>query len=492
MMKTYKKRNKIVLALFGEKNAVRRILMIGMLVTATQPLAALSQTANDHTIRNNNNQASIGSGKTSTRQSTPIAQQQLTPLVDYHTHLWSLNANSQVVDPLLPAVELPEDLKRLLVERERLGKEKNPTVLAPLYTSDALVLDAMAPRWIRGVSAIEFVAYDLGNFPLIPQAYQVNGSEGYIVGTYARTKNAIVSHVSNFSLFIRKGTDGKWRIAVETYTLKGPPVPKAATAEQLVAQLDAAGIKRAVVLSTAYWFGGASSGKPEEEYAKVRAENEWFAEQVGRYPTRLVGFCSFNPLKDYALRELDRCTKNPNLKGLKLHFGNSRVDVLDRQHIEKIREVFRAANDKRFPIAVHLWTGGKYGREHSEKFLSQIVSAAPEIPIQIAHLAAAGPGYHSDDALEVYANAATAGNPLMKNLYFDVATIVTEDTSATGLELVAKRLRQLGMQRILLASDYAPGYENPAPKDAWEAFRRLPLTGEEFRIIAGNVVPSMR
>ena len=42
------------------------------------------------------------------------------------------------------------------------------------------------------------------------------------------------------------------------------------------------------------------------------------------------GFCSVNPLKDYAIEELARCAKDPQLQlhiGLKLHFGNSDVDL---------------------------------------------------------------------------------------------------------------------------------------------------------------------
>jgi predicted TIM-barrel fold metal-dependent hydrolase len=274
--------------------------------------------------------------------------------------------------------------------------------------------------------------------------------------------------------------------------VQGPPVPKAATAEQLVAEMDAAGVKRAVVLSVAFWFGSPRR-KVEDEYAKVRAENDWVAQQVARFPDRLVGFCSFNPLKDYALEELDRCTKNPNFKGLKLHFGNSGVDLLNPQHVEKVRQVFRVANEKRLPIVAHLWTTDKrYGREHSEIFLKQVIPAAPDIPIQIAHMAASGPNYHSDDALEVYANAAVAGDPRMKNVYFDVASMVTRNTRPEVLALVAKRLRQLGLQRVLFASDRAPGGSNDTPKDAWEAFRRLSLSEAEFRKVAGNVAPYMR
>jgi predicted TIM-barrel fold metal-dependent hydrolase len=476
-------------------NSAKRFIVIALLVAMA--ISALGQKPSDNKTSSNNpeNTAENQRWKATVPKTisvSPQPQQQLVPLADHHTHLWSLSARSLVMDPLLPAVELPSDLKQLLKDRELLVKEKSPSVLAKIYTEDAVVLDAMAPIWLQGKQAINFVAYSLGSFPMVPQAYKVDGSAGYIVGTYTNGEGASLTHLSNFSLFIRKGADGKWRIAGETFTSKGPPVPKAATAEELVKELDAAGIKRAAVLSVAFWYGSPNREADKDEYAKVRAENDWLAQQVSRFPERFVGFCSFNPLKDYALKELDRCTKNPQFKGLKLHFGNSRVNVLDSQHVEKLRAVFRAANEKRFPIVVHLWIVGKYGPEHSEAFLNKIVLAAPDIPIQIAHMAATGPGYHSDDALEVYAKAAVAKNPLMKNLYFDVASMVTSNLPPATLELVAKRLRELGIERVLFASDYAPTGDNAKPKEAWDAFRRLPLTEEEFRMVATNVAPYVR
>jgi predicted TIM-barrel fold metal-dependent hydrolase len=123
--------------------------------------------------------------------------------------------------------------------------------------------------------------------------------------------------------------------------------------------------------------------------------------------------------------------------------------------------------------------------------LNQILPVAPDIPIQIAHMAASGPNYHSDDVFAVYATAA-AGDPRMKNVYTDVAGMVTHNTSPETLELVAKRLRQYGLKRVLFASDRVPGFGNESPKTAWESFRRLPLTEKEFRIIAGNIAPYMR
>ncbi|HZB46618.1 MAG TPA: amidohydrolase family protein [Pyrinomonadaceae bacterium] len=255
--------------------------------------------------------------------------------------------------------------------------------------------------------------------------------------------------------------------------------------------MDAASVKRAAVLSVAFWFGNPRR-KVEDEYAKVRAENDWVAGQVARYRDRLVGFCSFNPLKDYAVEELDRCAKNASFKGLKLHVGNSRVDVLNPEHVEKLRTVFRAANEKRFPILIHLWTSVKYGREEAEAFLNKVLPAAPDIPVQIAHMAASGPNYHSDDAFEVYANAAANNDPRMKNVFVDVASMVTSNTPPETLTLVARRLRQVGLRRVLFASDRSPGFGNESPKDAWAAFRRLPLTEKEFRTVAENVAPYMR
>jgi len=40
--------------------------------------------------------------------------------------------------------------------------------------------------------------------------------------------------------------------------------------------------------------------------------------------------------------EIARCARGGRFKGLKLHFGNSRVDVLNNEHVDNLRRVFRA------------------------------------------------------------------------------------------------------------------------------------------------------
>jgi predicted TIM-barrel fold metal-dependent hydrolase len=176
--------------------------------------------------------------------------------------------------------------------------------------------------------------------------------------------------------------------------LMSPPPPGAPvapiTANDLIQLLDAAGIKRAVILSTAYIWSQPRR-KVANDYEKVKADNDWTAEQVALYPNRLVGFCSVNPVRDYALEELARCSKNPHFRGLKLHFGNSVVDYHNPQHVEQVRRVFAAANGYRMPIVVHMRATISeklpYGADEARIFLNEMLPAAPDVPVQIAHLA---------------------------------------------------------------------------------------------------------
>lgn len=99
----------------------------------------------------------------------------------------------------------------------------------------------------------------------------------------------------------------------------GATGPQSRAALDLIALLDQAGIKRAVLLSVGYIYGSPAR-TVEDEYTKVRAENDWNGAQAALYPKRLRAFCGVNPLKDYALRELERCAGDPHLKRGKAAF----------------------------------------------------------------------------------------------------------------------------------------------------------------------------
>ena len=278
----------------------------------------------------------------------------------------------------------------------------------------------------------------------------------------------------------------------------GSSGPQQLTASDVVAHLDTAGIRRGLLLSVAYMYGRPS--RPvEDEYAKVRAENDWTAAQAAQYPKRLLAFCGFNPLKEYALAELERCSKDQNLKrGIKLHFGNSDVQLDNSEHLEQLRRVFRAANQHRMAIVIHVRASislkRPYGAEQSRVFLEQLLPLVPNSHVQIAHLAGTGPGYDdppADNALALLAEAVERRDPRTRRLWFDVASCVDANISPANAALVAKRIRQIGIKRILYGSDAAAG-SNLRPRESWAAFRRLPLTEAEFKQIAKNVAPYLR
>jgi predicted TIM-barrel fold metal-dependent hydrolase len=275
-----------------------------------------------------------------------------------------------------------------------------------------------------------------------------------------------------------------------------PPAPpgRPFSAADLIPLLDAAGIRRAVVLSTAYSFSKPAR-KVEHDYERVRMDNDWTGEQVARYPDRLIAFCSVSPVKDYALDELARGAKSPHLRsGLKLHFGNSLVDYHNAAHIKQLQRVFRAANGYRMAIVVHMRPSVEekmaYGREETRIFLDEILPAASEVPVQIAHLAGDG-GYRDpviDQAAAVFAEAIARDDPRTRRLWFDVATVTTaEAPQPDRATRIVSRMRTLGVQRILFGSDAAT--KTWTPRKGWETFRKLPLSEAEFRTIAMNVPP---
>ena len=416
-------------------------------------------------------------------QTTAIAQQPAVPAVDYHAHISSIEVSKYMLPPLQPVIQLPEDLARLIRERESYAERD----VSGIYTKDSLILWVGPNSWERGREKAKYYLQDFRpGLRYLPVEFKIDGSAGFIAG-YIRLGNDPGRIVQHF-LFVLKLEEGEWRIASEIASY-GPRTPKAQTAEEYIAELDTAGIKRGVILSTAFIFGGPHELRPDE-YEKVKAENNWIAEQVARFPDRWVGFCSFDPLKDYALAELSRCSKMPQIKGLKLHFENSGVNLRKPDHLEKIRRVFKAANDARMPIVAHIATpetrkSEVAARESSMIFLNQILPIAPDIDIQLAHLAGSGAfDPINEAAFTVFADSISSGDNRTKNLYFDFSGGNIEKGAADRLVIA---MRKVGLKRFLFGSDRA-GTNGPPPDVARKNFLQLPLTENEFKTIAANVM----
>jgi predicted TIM-barrel fold metal-dependent hydrolase len=120
-----------------------------------------------------------------------------------------------------------------------------------------------------------------------------------------------------------------------------------------------------------------------------------------------------------------------------------------------------------------------------------VLSAAPHIPVQVAHLAGSG-GYDdptSDAALSVFIGAIAHHDPRVSHLYFDISGVAGLGEWESKKQLIASRIRQIGVHRILFGSDGA--WTNFTPLRADPAFHELPLTREEFQVIDNNLPPYM-
>ena len=410
------------------------------------------------------------------------------PVADHHAHLRSV-ANWQLVNERLPVVKLPGDLDQLLRDFERNWQAPdNKIALAAQFTDSGLF--QYADDWLRGRAAIRMMLVgSAGALKLRAQAFDADQRSGHVGGAYGFYRDTVWVDQGRFLFALRRDPGTPWRIAAANLT-QTTPSPKPArdpySAADYIAALDSAGIRRGVVLSSAYLFA-AGFRDVTDEAAKVRAENDWTAREAARYPDRLVAFCSLNPLRAYALDELANCARDPRIRGLKMHLTTAFFDFRDAEHVRKLAAMFAAANARRFPIVVHMRTmNPEYGRRDAEIFLSQVLPKAPDVPIQIAHLAGWG-GYPppTDSALSVFADAFASDDRRVSNVYFDVSALT--GVSPSTAERLVQQIRRIGIDRMLFGIDQVG-----TPGQAWESLTRFPFTRDELVRIATNLAPWLR
>jgi uncharacterized protein len=289
----------------------------------------------------------------------------------------------------------------------------------------------------------------------------------------------------------------------------------ALSAADLVRAMDGVGLERAAVLSVAYLFGMPEVDLPGAA-GLVRAENDYVAAEVSRYPERLVGFCSVNPLAEYALGELDRCGGLDGMVGVKLHLASSGVDLRDAEQVRALAAFFARADALRLAIAVHLRTRNPaFGREDAETFIREVLERAPNATVQIAHMAGGGGSFDAPAmaALDAFvARLEESPAAYDDRLFFDLSAAVLPPEVLQKLvpeplwddpgllrqveeshRALADAIRRLGPHRVVFGTDWF-GEDGLLPFSVYLAAVRttLPLSEAEMRVVLGNVAPYLR
>lgn len=283
--------------------------------------------------------------------------------------------------------------------------------------------------------------------------------------------------------------------------VKCPPLTskEASAGADALAALDQAGISQGVLLSLGYIYGSPNYADLGLDVAKeTRMENSFVVDQARLSCGRLLAFVSVDPLSPNAFDEVAYWGRLGGASGLKLHMGNSSVDLRSAVDLQHLRAVFAAADRARLPIIIHLESrADDFGAQDVQALLKEVLPAAPHVPVQIAH-AGGGGGVtaHTLNALRAFADGIDRDPKGTRHLLFDLAMVPdamsnTEKLRAAPNDVTTLKalMHRIGMERFVMASDWTAGLNL---KPYFEAERNaLGLEDSEWRALAANQAPYM-
>jgi len=276
----------------------------------------------------------------------------------------------------------------------------------------------------------------------------------------------------------------------EHFAIFDPALMQTRSGPDALTVLGRAGIAQGALLSMAYIFASpratvATSDAP----GLTRVENEWNVDAAKASGGRLKAFISVNPFSSFAIDELQYWNGRQSVTGLKLHLSNSDFDWHSDQQVDQLAQVFAMARDQGMPIIVHARAGGDYAAAETRRFIEQVIAQAGDLPVQIAH--GGGGGGLDDatlDALALYGDAIERQAPGTSNMVFDLAAVLVRDSaephSVSMLRQLAERMREIGLERFLMASDW-PSVLPPREHNEWLA-TQIPLKRDEWEVILSN------
>jgi hypothetical protein len=159
--------------------------------------------------------------------------------------------------------------------------------------------------------------------------------------------------------------------------------------------------------------------------------------------------------------------------------------------MRQLGEVFTLAGQRRLTIVIHLRNRPEWGAAQANAFVDQILSRAPDLPVQVAH----GAGWGALDqptvaALDAFAKAIAAGKPGTRALTFDLAILVAPWTKPEDPAHFVEAMRRAGVDRFCGGSDWPAKY-TPGEEVAFLE-RTLPLTEAEWRTVLAHRAPYLR
>jgi predicted TIM-barrel fold metal-dependent hydrolase len=148
-----------------------------------------------------------------------------------------------------------------------------------------------------------------------------------------------------------------------------------------------------------------------------------------------------------------------------------------------------------FPILVYLRNCGQqtYGVGVARNFIEQVLPSAPNVVIQLAHMADGCPGGYdsmTDELIQAFVQAFASGRLDRKNICFDLSGVAAAPFGVPEkMTQLVNRIHEIGLNQILFATDWpAPisvGYQK-------QLRQNLGLELSELQDIFDNVAPYLK
>jgi predicted TIM-barrel fold metal-dependent hydrolase len=209
------------------------------------------------------------------------------------------------------------------------------------------------------------------------------------------------------------------------------PNSKMATADELIASMDEAGVDISVILNIGW-----------TTHELCVETNDYIIESVSRYPRRLVGFCTIQPRSPQAaVAEIERCAR-AGIRGVgEIRPDIQQFDLTNEVAMEPLVEVL-----KKHKLILLIHASEPVGHNYPGKggitpdILYSFITSFPDLTIVCAHWGGGLPFY----ALMPEVKKA------MANVFFDTAA----SPFLYAPQIYNQVIQLVGKDKILFGSDY--------------------------------------
>ena len=213
--------------------------------------------------------------------------------------------------------------------------------------------------------------------------------------------------------------------------LYSDPKAKLATADELVASMDEAGVNISVIVNTGW-----------STHELCVETNDYILESVARYPQRLVGFCAVQPHSyEAAIAEIERCAQG-GIRGVgEFRPDMQLLDLGDREIVEPLVEIM-----VKYKLILLTHASEPVGHDYPGKgsvtpdMLYPFITSFPDLTIVCAHWGGGLPFY----ALMPEVKQA------MNNVFFDTAA----SPLLYSPQVYNQVIQLVGADKILFGSDH--------------------------------------